>query len=61
MILFLQMRWKPFDLLKSGEDLDWVQGLRTLSGAGDPKTRNGMAIHIYSCNKNMANTCKNYF
>jgi homogentisate 1,2-dioxygenase len=52
------MRWKPFDLPKSGESLDWIQGLRTVSGAGDPKSRNGIAIHIYTCNKNMENTCK---
>ncbi len=52
------MRWKPFDLPKSDESLDWVSGLRTVSGAGDPKLRNGIAIHIYTCNKNMENTCK---
>ncbi len=55
------MRWKPFDLPKAGESLDWVSGLRTVSGAGDPKSRNGIAIHIYTCNKNMENTCKILF
>jgi homogentisate 1,2-dioxygenase len=52
------MRWKPFDLPKAGESLDWISGLRTVAGAGDPKARSGIAIHVYTCNKNMDNTCK---
>ena len=43
------MRWSPFDIV----DGDFVSGLRTVCGAGDPTTRNGIAIHVYSCNKNM--------
>lgn len=34
-----------------------MQGLATVCGAGDPKTRNGMAVHIYACNKSMSNKC----
>jgi len=48
-----QLRWKPFDLPGENEDRDFVQGLATVCGAGDPRTRNGIAIHIYSCNKSM--------
>ena len=33
------------------------QGLSTLCGAGDPKLRSGIAIHIYTCNKSMADKC----
>lgn len=52
------MRWKPFDI-PSGSDgsVDFVQGLRTLCGAGSPSTRNGLAVHIYACNAAMGNKC----
>ena len=52
------MRWKPFDLPKPDETFDWVSCLRTVAGAGDPKARNGIAIHVYICNKSMENSCK---
>lgn len=52
-----QLRWRPFDLPKHDETTDWVEGLKTVAGAGDPRTRNGMAIHVYSCNSNMTDTC----
>ncbi|XP_067002980.1 homogentisate 1,2-dioxygenase [Anabrus simplex] len=48
-----QLRWKPFDLPKAGEKVDWLQGLHTVCGAGDPRTRNGVAIHVYMCNAPM--------
>merc|ERR1712002_232397 len=47
-----QLRWKPFDI-PSGSSIDWVDGLRTIAGAGDSKTRHGIAIHVYTCNKAM--------
>ena len=34
-----------------------VQGLSTVCGAGDPKTRNGISIHIYACNRSMGDKC----
>ena len=37
--------------------LSWAQGLATVCGAGDPTTRNGVAVHIYACNKPMENMC----
>ena len=49
-----QMLWKPFDI-PTGVDVDWVDGLRTLAGAGDPRTRHGVAIHVYMCNRKMVN------
>ncbi|XP_019770431.2 homogentisate 1,2-dioxygenase isoform X2 [Dendroctonus ponderosae] len=48
-----QMRWKPFDLAASDED--FVDGLKTVCGAGDPKIKLGLAIHVYSCNSPMKN------
>ena len=50
------MRWKPFDV--AGQDdpaVDFVQGLRTLCGAGHPSCRNGLSVHIYTCNASMDN------
>jgi homogentisate 1,2-dioxygenase len=41
-----QLRWDPF---VGEEDCDFVDGLRTLAGAGDAQTKNGLAIHIYVC------------
>jgi len=49
-----QMRWKPFDL-PAGAKVDFVEGLHTVCGAGDPKSRHGVAVHIYLCNKSMEN------
>ena len=34
-----------------------LQGLSTVCGAGDPKARHGVAIHIYACNKSMGDKC----
>lgn len=46
------MRWNPFDLPIDGE-VDFVEGLHTVCGAGDPKSRHGIAIHVYLCNSSM--------
>lgn len=48
-----QLRWKPFDI--PTENTDWVEGLRTVAGAGDSKARHGLAVHIYACNASMKN------
>ncbi|CAH1996153.1 unnamed protein product [Acanthoscelides obtectus] len=47
-----QMRWNPFNLPKTG-NVDFVEGLNTICGAGDPKLKLGLAVHIFSCNKSM--------
>lgn len=57
-----QIRWSPFNKLllednkKTSNDIDFVHGLHTLAGAGDPTIKNGLAIHIYTSNANMDNT-----
>lgn len=48
-----QMRWDPFDL-PSGK-VDFVDGLHTVAGAGDPLSRHGIAVHVYLCNASMEN------
>ena len=49
----LQLRWRPYEIPK--EKLDFVAGLHTVCGAGDPKLRSGVAIHVYLCNTSMVN------
>jgi len=46
-----QLRWKPFEI--PSKKTDFVDGLRTVAGAGDPKTRRGLRIHVYVCNSSM--------
>lgn len=48
--------WKPFPL-EEGNRKDFVQGIHTLCGAGDPKIKHGLAIHIYLCNQSMNDKC----
>jgi homogentisate 1,2-dioxygenase len=49
-----QFRWNPFDV-PSGKKVDFVDGLNTICGAGDEKSRHGIAIHVYACNSSMEN------
>ncbi len=28
-----------------------------MCGAGDPKSRSGVAVHVYTCNKSMSDKC----
>eukprot|EP01137_Pigoraptor_chileana_P015072 Opistho-2@70538 len=50
-----QTRWSPFDIPASTTKVDFVQGIATLAGAGDPTLRHGIAVHIYACNVSMEN------
>ncbi|XP_052808795.1 homogentisate 1,2-dioxygenase-like isoform X2 [Mya arenaria] len=53
-----QMRWLPFDIPnKKNKKQDFVQGLSTVCGAGDPMSRHGAAIYIYTCNSPMGDRC----
>ncbi|XP_031623029.1 homogentisate 1,2-dioxygenase [Contarinia nasturtii] len=54
-----QMRWKPFELNDATKKCNFVEGLHTVCGAGEPTTRHGIAIHIYLCNQSM-NDCAFY-
>ncbi|KAI4797530.1 hypothetical protein KUCAC02_025017 [Chaenocephalus aceratus] len=55
-----QMRWLPFTIPKSTEkEVDFVAGLHTLCGAGDAKSRNGIGIHMFTCNTSMVDRCFN--
>jgi len=46
-----QLAWHPFDI--PSEQTDFVEGLKTLAGNGDPTLREGLAVHIYAANSSM--------
>lgn len=49
-----QLRWKPFSIPEQGKTtVDFVDGLNTVCGAGDARSRHGVAIHVYCCNVSM--------
>jgi len=50
-----QTRWKPFPLPSDDEHVDFVQGLRTVCGAGDPSLKAGLAVYVYCANASMEN------
>ncbi|KAJ2351378.1 hypothetical protein GGH92_001859, partial [Coemansia sp. RSA 2673] len=45
-----QIRWLPFPI---SEGLDFVDGLRTIGGAGDTALKSGLAVHIFTANQSM--------
>lgn len=51
-----QMRWKPFELNDLSKKCNFIEGLHTVCGAGDPRSRHGIASHIYLCNESMNNS-----
>ena len=48
----MQMRWQP-QPIPDGEDVDFLDGLATITTAGDANTRAGIASHYYVANKSM--------
>jgi homogentisate 1,2-dioxygenase len=48
-----RLRWDPLPLPPGSEKKDWVDGLFTVGGNGDIRTRNGMAVHQYAANTDM--------
>ncbi|KAJ0174742.1 hypothetical protein K1T71_009850 [Dendrolimus kikuchii] len=51
-----QSRWLPFDIPPTDIPVDFVAGLHTVCGAGDPRSRHGIVIHVYLCNTSMDNS-----
>ncbi|KAI3384822.1 hypothetical protein SNEBB_009075 [Seison nebaliae] len=45
------IKWSPFPI--PDHKVNFVKGLTTIGGAGDPTIRHGLAIHIYACNESM--------
>ncbi len=48
-----QLRWNPFAL--PAEPTDFLEGLITLAGCGEPALQAGMAAHVYRANRSMTN------
>lgn len=48
-----QAEWAPFPLPKDDEKIDFVDGLHTLGGSGDPNLREGVALYVYMINADM--------
>ncbi|MEO8367585.1 MAG: homogentisate 1,2-dioxygenase [Candidatus Solibacter sp.] len=46
-----QMRWDPFPIPETATD--FVDGLVTIAGSGDPSTQTGVAVHVYAANASM--------
>jgi homogentisate 1,2-dioxygenase len=46
-----RLRWDPFPLPK--KPTDFVDGLATLAGSGDPAAQAGLAVHVYRANRSM--------
>jgi homogentisate 1,2-dioxygenase len=46
-----QLRWSPLPVPR--EPTDFVQGLVTMAGNGDPASMSGCAIHLYVANRSM--------
>ncbi|GAW08883.1 homogentisate -dioxygenase [Lentinula edodes] len=48
-----QLAWHPFDI-PSGEQLvDFVDGMKTVAGNGDPTLHEGLGVHMYLANTSM--------
>ncbi len=47
-----QVAWLPFDI-PEGNEVDFISGLKTIAGSGDPTLREGIATHMYLANQSM--------
>ena len=50
-----RLRWDPFPI--AAKAADFIDGLATLAGSGDPAMQAGIAVHVYRANRSM----KRYF
>jgi homogentisate 1,2-dioxygenase len=48
-----RLRWDPLPLPREDTSQDFIDGLFTVAGNGDSKTRAGMAVHLYAANRSM--------
>ncbi|KAJ3221702.1 hypothetical protein HK099_003225 [Clydaea vesicula] len=51
-----QLRWSPFKIPTNETKVNFIEGLRTICGAGDPSSKHGLAIHIFVANCSMEKT-----
>jgi homogentisate 1,2-dioxygenase len=48
-----QLRWSPFEIASA--PTDFIDGLITIGGNGEPDAQYGMAVHVYTANRSMQN------
>jgi len=48
-----RLRWDPLPLPR--QPTDFVDGLATIAGSGDPAMQTGVAVHVYRANRSMKN------
>lgn len=50
-----QLAWYPFDVPDASKDgkVDFISGLKTVAGSGDPTLLEGLATHVYTANISM--------
>jgi len=48
-----QVAWTPFPMPAEGDEVDFVDGWRTIAGAGSPDMKAGLAIHSVVATKSM--------
>jgi len=46
-----QLRWNPFPI--PDQPTDFIEGLVTIAGNGDPAMQTGVAVHVYAANRSM--------
>ena len=46
-----RLRWDPFAI--AAKATDFLDGLATVAGSGDPATQAGLAVHVYRANRSM--------
>ncbi len=50
-----RLRWDAFPIESSA--VDFVDGLATIAGSGDPASQSGVAVHIYRATRSMTDRC----
>jgi homogentisate 1,2-dioxygenase len=48
-----QIRWKVCPFPDKDKKVDFLHGIFTYCGAGSPGLKNGLSVHLYSCNASM--------
>lgn len=51
----LTYTWPPLEMPSDAERVDFIQGMKTMGGNGDPTQKEGTAVHLYAANASMTN------
>jgi homogentisate 1,2-dioxygenase len=52
-----RLRWRPLPIPAAPSRVDFLDGLATLGGLGDPAGGTGYAVHLYAANAGMGDRC----